>query len=224
MMLTARFKTCALAACLLTACLLLPDTQAKAESISLPEPVKASQTQPEAAAEKTESVPVLTTLSYETVVETIEEPAPEAALETPEETPAPEDAQEQAPAAEADNAITRATKADLERPDDLVKLGDFIATAYCVTGQTSTGTQTTVGRTLAVNPHVIPYGTEVWLYLEDGTFAGDFIAEDTGSNMLANPNVIDIYMGQDSYNDCILWGAQNVEVYIRATAESETAQ
>ena len=128
------------------------------------------------------------------------------------------------PAPEADNAIARATKADHERPDDLVKLGDFIATAYCVTGQTSTGTQTTVGRTLAVNPYVIPYGTEVWLYLEDGTFAGDFIAEDTGSNMLANPNVIDIYMGQDSYNDCILWGAQNVEVYIRATAESETAQ
>lgn len=221
MMLTARFKSCALAACLLAACLLLPDTQAKAESISLPEPVKASQTQPEAAAEKTESVPVLTTLSYETVVETIEEPAPEAAPETPEETPAPEDAQEQAPAAEADNAITRATKADLERPDDLVKLGDFIATAYCVTGQTSTGTQTTVGRTLAVNPYVIPYGTEVWLYLEDGTFAGDFIAEDTGSNMLANSNVIDIYMGEGSYHDCILWGAQNVEVYIRATAEAE---
>ena len=115
MMLTARFKSCALAAFLLTACLLLPDTQAKAESISLPEPVKASQTQPEAAAEKNESVPVLTTLSYETVVETIEEPAPKAAPETPEETPAPEDAQEQAPAAEADNAITRATKADLER-------------------------------------------------------------------------------------------------------------
>ena len=167
MMLTARFKTCALAAFLLTACLLLPDTQAKAESISLPEPVKASQTQPEAAAEKSESVPVL------------------------------------------------------ERPDDLVKLGDFIATAYCVTGQTSTGTQTTVGRTLAVNPHVIPYGTEVWLYLEDGTFAGDFIAEDTGSNMLANSNVIDIYMGEGSYHDCILWGAQDVEVYIRATAEAE---
>ena len=68
---------------------------------------------------------------------------------------------------------------------------------------------------------VIPYGTEVWLYLEDGTFAGDFIAEDTGSNMLANSNVIDIYMGEGSYHDCILWGAQNVEVYIRATAEAE---
>ena len=215
MMPTARIKTCALAACLLTACLLLPDTQAKAESISLPEPVKASQAQPEAAAENPGNAVVLTPLSYETVVETIEEPAAEAAPEAAPETP------EETPAAEADNAITRATKADLERPDDLVKLGDFIATAYCVTGQTSTGTQTTVGRTLAVNPHVIPYGTEVWLYLEDGTFAGDFIAEDTGSNMLANSNVIDIYMGEGSYHDCILWGAQNVEVYIRATAEAE---
>ena len=225
MMLTARFKTCALAACLLAACLLLPDTQAKAESISLPEPVKASQVQPEAAAEKPESAPTVTTLSYETVVETIEEPvaaaAPEAAPETPEETPAPDAAPEEESAPETENAITRATKADMERPDDLVKLGDFIATAYCVTGQTSTGTQTTVGRTLAVNPYVIPYGTEVWLYLEDGTFAGDFIAEDTGSNMLANSNVIDIYMGEGSYHDCILWGAQNVEVYIRATAEAE---
>ena len=224
MMLTARIKTCALAACLLAACLLLPDTQAKAESICLPEPVKASQAQPEAAAEKTESVPVLTTLSYETVVETIEDPAaetaaPEAAPETSEETPA--QAPEETAAPEVETAIARATKADMERPDDLVKLGDFIATAYCVTGQTSTGTQTTVGRTLAVNPYVIPYGTEVWLYLEDGTFAGDFIAEDTGSNMLANSNVIDIYMGEGSYNDCILWGAQNVEVYIRATAEAD---
>ena len=59
---------------------------------------------------------------------------------------APEEAAEETPAPEADNAIARATKADHERPDDLVKLGDFIATAYCVTGQTSTGTQTTTAR------------------------------------------------------------------------------
>ena len=81
MMPTARIKTCALAACLLAACLLLPDTQAKAESISLPEPVKASQAQPEAAAENPGNAVVLTPLSYETVVETIEEPAAEAAPE-----------------------------------------------------------------------------------------------------------------------------------------------
>lgn len=216
-MLTARLKSCAAAACVLAACLLLPNTPPKAEAISLPEPAEAVTEQ---AAPKAAPAPVsLTPLAYETTVtEVLEEPA--------EETPA-EEAAEEAPAEEPvvdDSPIAQATKADMERPDDLVKLGDFIATAYCVTGQTSTGTQTTVGRTLAVNPYVIPYGTEVWLYLEDGTFAGDFIAEDTGSNMLANPNVIDIYMGQGSYNDCILWGAQNVEVYIRATVESDTAQ
>lgn len=234
MMLTARIKSCAAAVCVLAGCLLLPNAQAKAESISLPERAEPVQAQSAPAAKSAQAeTAVVTPLALETVAL----PAKEAAVTeassaeegpTMEEEPvldeAPEDAAEETPAPEADNAIARATKADHERPDDLVKLGDFIATAYCVTGQTSTGTQTTVGRTLAVNPYVIPYGTEVWLYLEDGTFAGDFIAEDTGSNMLANPNVIDIYMGQDSYNDCILWGAQNVEVYIRATAESETAQ
>ena len=228
MMLTARIKSCAAAVCVLAGCLLLPNAQAKAESISLPEPGETVQTQSAPAAKSAQAeTAVVTPLALETVALPVkeeavtEEPSAEEASVTEE---APEEAAEEAPAPEADNAIAQATKADHERPDDLVKLGDFIATAYCVTGQTSTGTQTTVGRTLAVNPYVIPYGTEVWLYLEDGTFAGDFIAEDTGSNMLANPNVIDIYMGQDSYNDCILWGAQNVEVYIRATAESETAQ
>ena len=228
MMLTARIKSCAAAVCVLAGCLLLPNAQAKAESISLPEPGETVQTQSAPAAKSAQAeTAVVTPLALETVALPVkeeavtEEPSAEEASVTEE---APEEAAEETPAPEADNAIAQATKADHERPDDLVKLGDFIATAYCVTGQTSTGTQTTVGRTLAVNPYVIPYGTEVWLYLEDGTFAGDFIAEDTGSNMLANPNVIDIYMGQDSYNDCILWGAQNVEVYIRATAESETAQ
>ena len=228
MMLTARIKSCAAAVCVLAGCLLLPNAQAKAESISLPERAETVQAQSVPAAKSAQAeTAVVTPLALETVALPVkeeavtEEPLAEEASVTAE---APEEATEETPAPEADNAIARATKADHERPDDLVKLGDFIATAYCVTGQTSTGTQTTVGRTLAVNPYVIPYGTEVWLYLEDGTFAGDFIAEDTGSNMLANPNVIDIYMGQDSYNDCILWGAQNVEVYIRATAESETAQ
>ena len=228
MMLTARIKSCAAAVCVLAGCLLLPNAQAKAESISLPERAETVQAQSAPAAKSAQAeTAVVTPLALETVALPVkeeavtEEPLAEEASVTAE---APEEATEETPAPEADNAIARATKAYHERPDDLVKLGDFIATAYCVTGQTSTGTQTTVGRTLAVNPYVIPYGTEVWLYLEDGTFAGDFIAEDTGSNMLANPNVIDIYMGQDSYNDCILWGAQNVEVYIRATAESETAQ
>ena len=223
MMLTARIKSCAAAACMLAACLLLPDTQAKAESISVPESTAAVQSQQEIPTSP--QAAVLAPLALETITLPAEV-LPEVPEETIAEEPAPEEEPAQDVAEETvvdDSPIAQATKADEERPDDLVKLGDFIATAYCVTGQTSTGTYTTVGRTLAVNPYVIPYGTELWLYLEDGTFAGDFIAEDTGSNMLANPNVIDIYMGQGSYNDCILWGAQNVEVYIRATAESESA-
>ena len=103
-----------------------------------------------------------------------------------------------------------------EVPDDLVLLDTFIATAYCVTGTTATGTYTTAGRTLAVNPSIIPYGTHVWLYLDDGTLVGDYYAEDTGSNMMQNPYVVDIYMGEGSYHDCILWGAQHVSIYVEA--------
>lgn len=45
MMLTARIKSCAAAVCVLAGCLLLPNAQAKAESISLPEPGETVQTQ-----------------------------------------------------------------------------------------------------------------------------------------------------------------------------------
>lgn len=100
-------------------------------------------------------------------------------------------------------------------PDDLVLLDYFTATAYCTTGTTATGTYTTIGRTLAVNPAVIPYGTHLWLYLDDGTLVGDFYAEDTGSNMAAHPHVIDIYKGADSYDECMQWGAQHVTAYVR---------
>ena len=213
MMLTARLKSCAAAAVVLAACLLLPNTPAKAEAVSLPEPEQTAAEQP--APKPAPASAVLTPLAYEaTVTEILEEPA-----EEPEEEAPAEEAEEAEEETVDDSPIAQATKADMQRPDDLVKLGDFIATAYCVTGQTSTGTQTTVGRTLAVNPYVIPYGTEVWLYLEDGTFAGDFIAEDTGSNMLENPNVIDIYMGTD-YDTCIEWGVKRVRVYVEKDAGS----
>ena len=59
-----------------------------------------------------------------------------AAEEGPEEAVAPED-----DAAGDPNAV----------PDDLELLDTFLATAYCQTGTTATGTYTTVGRTLAVH-------------------------------------------------------------------------
>ena len=133
-----------------------------------------------------------------------------AAEEAPEEAPAPEEAvAPEDDAAGGPNAV----------PDDLELLDTFLATAYCQTGTTATGTYTTVGRTLAVNPGVIPYGTHVWLYLEDGTLVGDYYAEDTGGNMLEHPYVIDIYMGTD-YDTCIEWGVKRVSVYVEKDAGS----
>ena len=131
----------------------------------------------------------------------LEETAPEPEEAQPEAEPAPDDA--------AGSAV----------PDDLELLDTFLATAYCQTGTTATGTYTTVGRTLAVNPGVIPYGTHVWLYLEDGTLVGDYYAEDTGGNMLEHPYVIDIYMGTD-YDTCIEWGVKRVSVYVEKDAGS----
>ena len=101
-------------------------------------------------------------------------------------------------------------------PDNLVVLNRFTATAYTTTGITSTGTYTTPNRTLAVNPNMVPYGTHVWLYLEDGTFIGDFYAEDTGANMAAYPYVIDIYLGENMKQECLEWGAQRVIAYVEA--------
>ena len=137
--------------------------------------------------------------------------AEESTQEQPETAPAAEAAPETAAEPEAAESEEPAAEPELEL------LGSFIATAYCQTGTTATGTYTTAGRTLAVNPGMIPYGTHVWLYLEDGTLVGDYYAEDTGSNLLAHPRVIDIYMGTD-YDACIQWGAQNVNVYVEKTA------
>ncbi|MBQ0125306.1 MAG: 3D domain-containing protein [Clostridiales bacterium] len=94
---------------------------------------------------------------------------------------------------------------------ELTLIDSFIATAYCDYGTTATGTTTTEGRTLAVNPADIPYGSHVWLYAEDGELIGDYYAEDTGGNLLRQNYVIDIYMPE--YDDCIAWGARRVIVY-----------
>ena len=80
------------------------------------------------------------------------------------------------------------------------------ATAYTWTGnQTATGTWPAEGRTIAVDPSVIPLGSRVYV-----VGYGYAIAEDTGGAIRGN--IIDLYM--DSYTDCINWGRRNVTVYI----------
>jgi 3D (Asp-Asp-Asp) domain-containing protein len=80
------------------------------------------------------------------------------------------------------------------------------ATAYCNDPITSTGTKPQVGRTIAVDPKVIPYGTKVYIPQFDKVF----IAEDCGSAIKGNR--IDIYM--KDYKTCMEWGYKDITIYI----------
>lgn len=83
----------------------------------------------------------------------------------------------------------------------------FMATAYCHTGnRTKTGTWPQVGRTVAVDPRVIPLGSRVWV---EGH--GWRVAEDTGG--LIRGNMLDLYMGSEA--EAIQWGRREVRVVIR---------
>lgn len=89
----------------------------------------------------------------------------------------------------------------------------FTAYAYCACekccgrwaeyGLTASGTVPQQGRTVAVDPDVIPLGSELWI---DGE--GPFVAEDTGSGI--NGSTIDVY--HQSHADALEWGKREVTV------------
>ena len=92
-------------------------------------------------------------------------------------------------------------------------LGNFKLTFYCACEQcsggygnnTATGTKCTEGRTIAVDPKVIPLGSEVFI---EGF--GSFIAEDTGGAI--KQNKIDIYL--NDHDRCYSLGVANANVYL----------
>jgi len=99
-----------------------------------------------------------------------------------------------------------------------VYIGEFTATAYCPCeaccgmwsdGVTATGTVATEGRTAAVDPEVIPYGTELLVYFEDGSM-GRYVAEDCGGTIKGSK--IDVYY--DSHEAALEAGVQTVSVYV----------
>ena len=61
---------------------------------------------------------------------------------------------------------------------------------------------------IAVNPDVIPYGSQVMIIHEDTVIRG--VAEDTGGAMKRNPTQVDILMG--SLQECIDWGKRDVHI------------
>lgn len=105
-----------------------------------------------------------------------------------------------------------------------VFLGEFTLTAYCpgrcccgkwASGYTATGTLATEGRTIAVDPKVIPYGTRVLLIWPDGT-QNSYIAEDCGGGV--NGNHIDVFL--NDHQAARVFGVQSVMVYQEAGYEA----
>ena len=90
-------------------------------------------------------------------------------------------------------------------------MGTFTATAYCPCYEcsegwgdsTSTGAKAKEGRTIAVDPSVIPYGTTVVIN------GKEYVAEDCGGAIKGKK--IDMYF--DSHEETLEWGKQQIEVF-----------
>ena len=92
-------------------------------------------------------------------------------------------------------------------------LGEFKLTAYCPCkectgdgdGITASGTVATQGRTIAVDPSVIPYGTVLVIN------GHEYIAEDSGTGWIEGKE-IDIFF--DDHQEAREFGEQYAEVFI----------
>lgn len=77
---------------------------------------------------------------------------------------------------------------------------------------TSTGRTAAVGL-VAVNPDIIPYGTELYITSSDGSKVyGYAIAADTGGAVMRGSIIVDLFMNSES--DCYDWGRRDVNVYL----------
>ena len=168
-------------------------------------------------AEQKEPLYIALAASYE-IIPTEAETAPEPTSTTPTEEITP-----------ATEAATTATEPPTEPiPTETWKsLGVFELTAYCscekCCGQwatnrptdqrgnpivyTSTGAIAKAGTTIAVDPRVIPYGSEIQI---DGH---TYIAQDCGGAIKGNR--IDVY--HDSHQAALVFGRQQSEIFIKTT-------
>lgn len=100
-------------------------------------------------------------------------------------------------------------------------LGEFKLTAYCpcvtccgkTDGITATGTLAEEGRTIAVDPAIIPYGSSVTIYFVDGT-SHTYTAEDCGGAI--RENRIDVFF--DDHQAAREFGVQTAYVYVEVAA------
>ncbi|GEM_PF-38881 len=83
---------------------------------------------------------------------------------------------------------------------------------YCTGTMTSTGVPPAYGR-VAVNPHVIPYGTRLYICSPDGKLVyGYATAADTGGAAMHGVIIADLYYS--SYQQCTRIGTRTMNVYV----------
>lgn len=99
-------------------------------------------------------------------------------------------------------------------PENYTRIVSGKATAYSARAgaKTASGRYAVVG-TVAVNPNVIPYGSELYIVSQDRKLVyGYAIAADTGLGMMEGTVAVDLFMG--SYADSCKWGAHQVDIFV----------
>lgn len=74
---------------------------------------------------------------------------------------------------------------------------------------------------VAVDPNVIPYGSELYIVADDGDVYGYAIAADTGSAARHGQIIADLFM--EDYDECLEWGRKDVTVYVLSGLEDVEA-
>ncbi len=123
------------------------------------------------------------------------------------------------------NPIAAMSISQLDVPDYLALDENGVPTSYSnvLTGKscaysanpsakTASGRQVKVGY-VAVDPSIIPYGTELYIVSTDGKYVyGYAVAADTGTALLDGRILVDLFM--ESYDASCDWGAKQVNIYI----------
>ena len=118
--------------------------------------------------------------------------------------------QEEKPKEEVQKSVSNAPSTEAEGGKTFIGS----ATAYtALTGaRTSTGTIPCQGRTVAVNPRKIPYGSKIKVTSLSGSLIGVYTAEDTGGALMSGSAIVDLFM--NSRSACMNFGRQQVKVTI----------
>lgn len=98
---------------------------------------------------------------------------------------------------------------------DSVITGKSVAYTAPIGSGTASGRKLEIG-TVAVDPNVIPYGSELYIVSTDGSYVyGYAIAADTG-DLTPNGVLVDLYMGntEDYYPVSVDYGAKQVNIYV----------